>query len=225
VAISTRLSVVVNLTLCSLFFLMGLLSDYFFRSDAMQPLRAGSALTGLFELAAVLLFAVGFLVVLFKYLNRYLSARACLIFLACGTVLWLVGLPFVWAFFRWTGIAVFGVMCVVALITYFMESKWFHWSLRMGGYAGAFLLGGFGAQGIGWLLNWMAVDFSGARIVLAKAAYYFLPNLQAFWVADLLVIGKGVNPYYVLIAGLYAFFHIMAFLFLAVMLFRERQLA
>ena len=225
VAISTRLSVVVNLTICSVFFVMGLLSDHFFQLNARESLGGGGAVTGLLELMAVLLGVAGLLLFLFKFVNRYLNSRGCLILLCAGVLIALLPFGFPWAVLSGLALLVLAGLLLTSLIVFFVESKRLAWWLKASAYAGTFLLGGFGALAIQWVLLRVGVDFSGANIVLAKAVYYFLPNLQPFWIANILSVGGGVSLYYVLLTGLYALFQIMAFLLLAVMLFRERQLA
>ena len=225
VAISTRLSVVVNLTVCSIFFIMGLLSDHFFRTDAKQSLGGVGAVTGLLELAAVLLVIAGLLLFLFKYVNRYLSSRGCLVLLCAGVLIRLLPFGFPWAVLGGIAMVVLAVLLLASLAAYFIESGRLASLLRASAYTGAFLVGGFGAQATQTVLQRMGVDFSGAQVVLAKAVYYFLPNLQPFWIANILSVGGGVSIFYLLLTGLYALFQIMAFLLLAVMLFRERQLA
>jgi len=61
--------------------------------------------------------------------------------------------------------------------------------------------------------------------LVAKALYRVIPNLQVFWIADLLSADVTVPFSHVLKAGVYALCQLGAFLFLAMALFQERQVA
>jgi len=65
----------------------------------------------------------------------------------------------------------------------------------------------------------------GKDVWLAKVFYLVIPNLQAFWVSDFLSANVRVPFSLVIITGLYAMFLMGASLFLAMLLFQERQVA
>ena len=67
-------------------------------------------------------------------------------------------------------------------------------------------------------------DFS-REYMAAKIMYRLVPNLQAFWVAQHVIAKVNVPFDHIIMTGLYAFFTVMAFLFLAMALFQERQVA
>ncbi len=60
---------------------------------------------------------------------------------------------------------------------------------------------------------------------IAKVLYRIIPNLQVFWVADLLTAKVPLPFDYVIWSGAYALCQILAFLFLGMLLFQERQVA
>jgi len=67
-------------------------------------------------------------------------------------------------------------------------------------------------------------DFS-KDYAIAKVLYRIVPNLQVFWVADIISADVPMSVLYVLACGAYALALVVAFLFLAMALFQERQLA
>lgn len=67
-------------------------------------------------------------------------------------------------------------------------------------------------------------DFS-KDMLPAKVLYRIVPNLQVFWIADLISARVPVHYFHVVATGVYALCHLMAFLFLAMLLFQERELA
>ena len=242
VAISTRLAVVVNVVICSLVFILGLLSDFLFGAWAKKGIEAGAAMEGFFVVGAIVLFGVAVLVGAFRYLSGYIKVGLCVALLVAGAVIALLkmsvplsvlrGIPrFVFLRVHNVPAALLGGvavgLCVVALavglILFLKQSRRLAGVLRMATYLGVF---GFGVHGTGYVAYWTrGLDMSGAKIVSAKTIYAILPNLQVFWIAHLLAAGRRVNWYYVLSSGVYAFFFVVAFLILAMMLFRERQLA
>ena len=223
VAISTRLTPVVNLTICSVFFILGLLSDFFFRDSLGESLSFGDAVTGFLTLAAAGLLIVGFMTLATKLFTRFLDVRVLLSMLGFGVLIALLPVKYPAVMLGRGSLILSGAGLLAALILYFVESSRFKRMLKTLVYILAFTVGVYGTLLL--IVHSGAVDVSSAKIVLGKVMYRALPNLQVFWIADLLAAGKGVNIYFVLISGLYAFFHVTAYLFLAVMLFRERQLA
>ena len=67
--------------------------------------------------------------------------------------------------------------------------------------------------------------FRMSDLLIAKVLYRIVPNLQVFWMADLHSAGVRVTASYVGFAGVYAALQLTAFLLLAMLLFRGRQLA
>jgi hypothetical protein len=59
---------------------------------------------------------------------------------------------------------------------------------------------------------------------VAGVFYLIVPNLQAFWVSDYLSAGVQVPLRLVVYSGVYALFHVGVYLFLAMLLFQNRQL-
>jgi len=77
---------------------------------------------------------------------------------------------------------------------------------------------------LGLLSDYLFGRFAQQNLA-ARVAYAVVPNLQNFWMADVLAAGKRISLAYVGVAGLYAFCYMMAALMVAVALFQERQLS
>ena len=82
--------------------------------------------------------------------------------------------------------------------------------------SGVFLLG---------LLSDYLFHKLGAGSLVANILYSIVPNLQAYWVSDYLAAGVEIPLQLVVQSGAYALCHIGAFLFLAMLLFQDRQVA
>jgi hypothetical protein len=109
------------------------------------------------------------------------------------------------------------------LVTYYIKSKYLQPLLKFTSYLGLCLGGAVTTSLLLKLPDHL--DVSGAKVVAAKVSYAVLPNLQVLWVADIIAAEEKVNFAYVLECGAYSMSYIAAFFILAVMLFRERQLA
>ena len=254
VAVSTRLAIVVNIVICSIFFIFGLLSDFLFRKTAFLPISqketlSGSVIVGVFVVAgAALLF------VAVRYLPRYVNMIAAAILVAVGVTATLIvhvslaasgglSLRQLMSVNKAAGgsmldmpgslllagglLLIVMVLLVLAMATslvlYFVRSRFLHSTLKLAAYATLCL----GGATVTSLIAYIAehVDLGNAKIIGAKVLYTVLPNLQSLWIADLLAVGRGVPFKYVLICGVYSLFHVAAFFLIAVMLFRDRQLA
>jgi ABC-type transport system involved in multi-copper enzyme maturation permease subunit len=123
------------------------------------------------------------------------------------------------------GAAGFCLSLILALVAYFARWRMLRGWLQMAGYLLSFLIGTFTVSYLIFFIRGYAVDMTGPKVLTAKILYNTLPDLQMFWIADILSVGRGVPPYFVIMGGLYAAFFVMACLVIAVMLFRERQLA
>lgn len=64
-----------------------------------------------------------------------------------------------------------------------------------------------------------------ARHVAARVAYALIPNMQVLWMGDALARSRPVPVDYVVKAGIYAFCYIVAALFVAMLLFEDRQIS
>ena len=78
---------------------------------------------------------------------------------------------------------------------------------------------------IGLLSDYFLRESKISEMLIVKVLYRIIPNLQVFWMADLYSAGVKVTPLYVGWTGVYALFLLLAFLFLAMLLFQGRQLA
>ena len=77
---------------------------------------------------------------------------------------------------------------------------------------------------LGLLSDYLFGRFQDA-ILVAKVVYRLIPNLQVFWVRELIAANLDVPMSHVAISGMYAMFHLAAFLLLAMILFEERQVS
>jgi hypothetical protein len=82
--------------------------------------------------------------------------------------------------------------------------------------SGVFLLG---------LLSEYLFRNLGAGNLVADILYLIIPNLQAYWVSDYISSGTVVPFQLVAYSGVYALCQVGAFLFLAMLLFQNRQVA
>jgi len=223
VAISTRLAAVVNIVICSGVFIAGLLSDFLFRETAREPLHLGEGLVGLFVVAAGILLLVAAFIVARRYLTLWLNLPVALGFVGVAIILGLLPMALPRSvLFVVVGLSLAAAL-LVTLVLYLRESPRVRGLLRFCSYLGLFEVAVFGTPLVVRLFE--RLDLSGARNVLAKVMYYTLPNLQVYWIADLLTAGRMVSPGYILVSAVYASMHMIAFLFLAILLFQERQLA
>ncbi len=62
-------------------------------------------------------------------------------------------------------------------------------------------------------------------ILAANVLYYLVPNLQVFWVADVISAGVRIPLFHVLLTGVYALCQTSAFLLIGIALFQKRELA
>ena len=62
-------------------------------------------------------------------------------------------------------------------------------------------------------------------VLAAKIVYRLIPNLQVFWVRELIAGNLNIPMYHIVMSGIYAMFHLAAFLLLAMILFEERQVS
>jgi len=67
--------------------------------------------------------------------------------------------------------------------------------------------------------------FRDREMVLARILYRIVPNLQVFWVSDSLTMGRKVPPLLVAGSGVYCAFILAGLLFLAMLLFQDREVA
>gem|GEM_PF-97033 len=67
--------------------------------------------------------------------------------------------------------------------------------------------------------------FRDRDMALARILYRIVPNLQVFWVSDSLTMGRKVPPILVAGSGLYCAFILAGLLFLAMLLFQDREVA
>ncbi len=86
--------------------------------------------------------------------------------------------------------------------------------LTVGFCASIFLLGLLSDHMFGRLNN-----------IFAKAAYVVIPNMQVFWMADMVVAGETIPARYVLNATGYGFFYSVAILLMSVILFEAREIS
>lgn len=61
--------------------------------------------------------------------------------------------------------------------------------------------------------------------IFAKAAYVLTPNMQVFWMADMVVAGETIPAKYILKASGYGFFYQAAVLLISIVLFERRESA
>ncbi len=59
--------------------------------------------------------------------------------------------------------------------------------------------------------------------IFARAAYVLIPNMQVFWMADMIVAGETIPAKYVLGASGYGFFYSAAILLISIVLFEGRE--
>jgi len=78
---------------------------------------------------------------------------------------------------------------------------------------------------LGLLSDFLFKSGFSKDLAVAKVLYRFVPNLQVFWVADFISADVNIKFRYVAACGGYALSLVVAFLFLAMALFQERQLA
>ena len=60
--------------------------------------------------------------------------------------------------------------------------------------------------------------------IFAKAAYVLIPNMQVFWMADMVVAGQTIPARYVLQASGYGFFYSLAILLISIVIFEAREI-
>jgi len=223
VAISTRLTAVVNIVICSGVFIAGLLSDFLFRKTAEEPLRLGEGMVGLCVVTAAILLGVAAFIVLRRYVSRWLNVPVSLGCLGIGVLLGLIPVSLPRNVLGMMVGGSLGVLLLTTLVLYLRESPRVRGLLRVCANLGLFEIGAYGTPLLARFFG--QLDLSGAKNVLAKVMYHGLPNLQVFWIADLLTAGRMVSPAYIVVSAWYALMHVMAYLFLAVLLFQERELA
>jgi hypothetical protein len=119
----------------------------------------------------------------------------------------------------------FGLSSLAAVIAYFAGWRRLRRLLQIAGGLGCLLVGVLGASYLVFFIQNSGASLAGPRVLSARMMYHLLPDLQTFWIADLVVAGRGVTLYYLVLSGIYAALYVAACLVLAVMLFRERQLA
>lgn len=223
IAVSTRLAAVINVVICAGVFLLGLLSDFLFKETASQALEPGQMLVGGVTLAAVAGVVIALGLLAYRYATRYVNLWYALVALGAAVIVlvWLPGLTQRWVAYAAGG--VLAAMLVASLLFYFRESKRLRGMLRASAYVGVFTVTSF--AGPLAMRAAETMDLTAPKVMAAKLFYRVVPNLQALWIADILTAGQSVPLIYVLKSGAYAGFFVAAFLFLAVMLFRERQLA
>jgi len=106
----------------------------------------------------------------------------------------------------------FGVMSIIALAV--ALSVRFNMAVTLAGCVGFFMMG---------LVSDYAFGRFADQNILAKIAYYAVPNLQVFWVSDAIYEGSEIPGKYILIGALYAICYTIGILSLAVALFQRRQ--
>lgn len=60
--------------------------------------------------------------------------------------------------------------------------------------------------------------------IFAKVAYVLIPNMQVFWMADMVVAGQTIPARYVLQASGYGFFYSLAILLISIVIFEAREI-
>lgn len=252
-AVSTRLTMVVNLVICAGVFLLGLLSDFFFREAARANLETKAQVVGYFKAGAGLLIVIAMVFIILKLIRSARGSIACaalfvlglawvplmrfftfrVIELAPGMWEWVtLSLLFlIWILSALRGLVVSGAVLVFAGVPAFIawafgSLKWRKRLLRVTLYAAVFVLG------LSLATIFVQTEMFGtekSNAVVAKILYRTVPNLQVFWITDIVTAKSidvgGVPLAHVLMTGLYSLCHVCAFLFLAMLLFQRRQVA
>ena len=250
-AASTRLTVVMTLLICAGVFVLGLLSDFFFRDAAKASLTSDAQLVGWLKAAAALLIVIGIGVVIFKLIRSTAGLVLCISLFALGLA-WLPLLrflvnpivaltPWVWLvrllLYLVAGLmtgggfvaggGVFVLSGLLALVAWaFGSAKWRRTFLTVALYSGILLMG-LSLTALFTQTGMFGTSRSNA--VVGKILYDIVPNLQVFWITDIVTARNidvgGVPLSHVFMTGLYSLCHVCAFLFLAMLLFRRRQVA
>ncbi|MBN1796477.1 MAG: ABC transporter permease [Sedimentisphaerales bacterium] len=105
-----------------------------------------------------------------------------------------------------------GVLSIAAMAV--ALSVRFNMAVTLGGCMGFFMVG---------LVSDYAFGRFADQSILAKIAYFIVPNLQVFWVSDAIYEGSPVPAKYILITAVYAVCYIIAILSIAIALFQRRQ--
>lgn len=77
---------------------------------------------------------------------------------------------------------------------------------------------------LGLLSDYLFYEQSGVNL-FARVAYALIPNFQIFWIADAIVAGRWVPWSYIGGSLLYSLCYIIAMLFIAMLLFEDRQVS